>query len=219
MYFNLKTIIFNLKYFPLKHAILLPVYISKKTYLKKVSGNIYIHNDIKPGMIKIGFGHVGIFDEKKSRTIWQVKGEVIFKGSANIGHGSAICVYKNGQILFGNNFVITSSSSLVCEKKIVFGNNCMLSWDILLMDSDLHKILTTDNKILNHPKRITIGNNVWIGCRCLILKGTEIPNGAVIGANSVLSKKYTSSDFIIAGNPAKEIKKIGRWTKEPFSTF
>ena len=53
---------------------------------------------------------------------------------------------------------------------------------------------------------IVIGNDVWIGAKSIILSGLTIGDGAVIAAGSVLSvdvKPYT----IVAGNPAREIKK------------
>ena len=66
-------------------------------------------------MISIGYGEVGIFDMKRSRSIWQVYGEVVFKGKANIGHGSKISVDKNGTLELGNNFKTTAESAIVSQ--------------------------------------------------------------------------------------------------------
>ncbi len=52
----------------------------------------------------------------------------------------------------------------------------------------------------------TVGNDVWIGQNTTVMPGVTIGDGAIIGANSVLSsdvKAYT----IVAGNPAKQIRK------------
>ncbi len=51
-------------------------------------------------------------------------------------------------------------------------------------------------------RRVQIGKNVWIGCRCTILGGVKIDDGAIVGAGSVVTKsvpKYA----IVAGNPAR----------------
>lgn len=54
-------------------------------------------------------------------------------------------------------------------------------------------------------QRIDIGNDVWIGARAIIMDGVKIGNGAVIGANSVVTKNIP--DYAIAvGSPAKIIK-------------
>ena len=54
-------------------------------------------------------------------------------------------------------------------------------------------------------KPIVIGENVFIGCNCLILKGTEIGDNTTIGAGSVVTGKIPAN-CIAAGNPARVIK-------------
>lgn len=59
---------------------------------------------------------------------------------------------------------------------------------------------------LNRPNLI-IGNDVWIGANAIILKKKKkIGNGAVIGAGSIVTKDIPAYT-IIAGNPAKEVRK------------
>lgn len=205
-----KTIYFNLKYFKLKEAIKLPVFVSHKVKLLKLDGLIIINASIRPGMIKLGFGGVGIFDKKYSRTIYQVSGKIVFNGSANIGHGSKISVNKSGKLILGDNFRISAESTIVCNKKIVFGDNCLLSWNILIMDTDFHKIIS-NGKITNLNKEIIIGEHVWIGCRCLILKGTNIPNNSIISANTNIYKSFTKQSTVIGGNPPRAIKENIEW--------
>jgi acetyltransferase-like isoleucine patch superfamily enzyme len=59
---------------------------------------------------------------------------------------------------------------------------------------------------LSRRQGITIGNDVWIGLRCSILRGVTIGDGAIIGAHAVVTKDvepYT----IVGGVPAKPIRK------------
>jgi len=54
-------------------------------------------------------------------------------------------------------------------------------------------------------KKCIIGNDVWIGTNSTILRGVTIGNGAVIGANTVVTKDVP--DYaIVVGNPARIIK-------------
>lgn len=162
-------------------------------------------------MIRVGFGDVGIFDNVLSRTIIQLDGKIIFYGKALIGHGSRISVGGNGILEIGENFTITAETSIICHKKIKFGNNVLISWENLFMDTDFHKIKSIENNIINEPKEIFVGNNVWIGCRNTILKGSQILNNCVIGSNSLINKKFDKNDILIAGNPAKILKENIIW--------
>lgn len=51
---------------------------------------------------------------------------------------------------------------------------------------------------------IVIGDDVWIGAQCMIIKGAKIGNGAVIGANSLVNSEITDN-AIAVGSPAKVI--------------
>lgn len=54
-------------------------------------------------------------------------------------------------------------------------------------------------------KECTIGHDVWIGTGSVILRGTKIGNGAVIGANAVVTKDVPPF-AIVVGVPAKILK-------------
>jgi acetyltransferase-like isoleucine patch superfamily enzyme len=207
---NRKTIYVNFKFLPLKVAVKLPILVSPRVWLKTCSGKIEIIGDIYLGMIKIGFGEVGIFDKKHSRSILEFSGKIIFNGTANIGHGSKISVGQDGILNIGSHFVITAESSIVCYKHIKFGEDCLVSWDSLFMDTDFHKIIN-DGQMINEPKEIIIGNHVWIGCRCLILKGTNIKDGSIIGANTVVANELKKENSIYAGNPVRCLRENILW--------
>lgn len=54
-------------------------------------------------------------------------------------------------------------------------------------------------------KKVTIGNDVWIGTRALIMDGVTVGDGAVIGAGAVVTKDVPPY-AIVGGVPAKIIK-------------
>ncbi len=209
---NLKTIYFNLKYFPFKTAIKLPVLISKNVVLLKTDGKISIDNPISTGMIKLGFGDIGIFDKKRSKSIWQVSGgDVIFRGNAIIGHGCKISIGEKGVLEFGKNISVTAETEIIAYDTIVFGNDCLISWDCLIMDTDMHEIFDKSGNQINQSKPIVIGNKVWIGCRSVILKGTKISDNSVIGTNSLISKDISDKSGVFAGNPVRFLRSDIDW--------
>ena len=207
-----KTVYFNFKYLPFQQAIHFPIILSRKVYLNEVKGKIIIKGKISTGMIKIGYRGVEIFDHQKSRAIWQVSGAVIFNGRARIGHGSKISVGKEGTLIFGDNFTVTAESTIIASTKTIeFGSNCLLSWDVLMMDTDFHDIKDKNNVIINNSEDIRVGSHVWIGCRVLVLKGSVIPHNAIIAAGSLVSKKLEGEYKIFGGLPVKELQSDVHW--------
>lgn len=206
-----KTIYVNFRYFKFRDAIKLPIWISKNVLLKETNGKIIINTKLKTGLIKFGFGKVDIFDRYNKRSIFINVGEITFNGKANLGHGTKLSV--QGELIIGKNFVITAESSIICYKKIAIGDDCLISWENLIMDTDFHNIKDNNGNILNENKEIIVGNNVWIGCRNTILKGSKISNNSVVAANSVISNVFFEENVIIGGNPSKILKENIIWEK------
>ena len=204
-----KTLRFNLHYFPLKTALKLPVVVSHRTYLRELHGKVELPEKVERAMIKIGFGDVGHYDRKRSRGIWQVSGTVSFGGKVSIGHGSKISV--RGALKLGADFNMTAESTIVCAKEIRFGNDCLLSWDILVMDTDEHPLYNKDNERINPDKAIVVGDHVWIGCKCVLLKGAEVPNNTVVAASTLLTSSFAGEHQVIGGNPPTVLKHDIRW--------
>lgn len=202
---------FNFKYLPFKDAIKFPFFVSRNVFLLETNGTIKIDAPIKTGMIQIGYGYIGIFDMKRSRSIWQVSGEVTFKGKAHLGHGTKISVNEDAHLEFGNNFRVTAESEIITQKNIQFGDNVLVSWNCLIMDTDFHKIYDQTGALINPPEPIIVGHKVWIGCRNVILKGSKISDGSIIGANSFLSKDISDKSGLFAGNPVRFIKGDISW--------
>lgn len=208
-----KTLRVNFRYFPTPQAIKCPILVSRHTRIRDLKGQLKIESPIKTGMIRIGMDAVGIFDNKKSKAIWEVRGNIIFKGRAFFGNGSKISVMDSGKLILGDNFYISGESAIVCKKHIEFDRNVLLSWDILVMDTDFHKILNSEGKEQSPDGEIFIGENVWIGCRSLVLKHSHIPEGCVIGASSRVSRKFSEKNSLIMGNPAKIVKSDISWLR------
>ena len=204
-----KTLRFNFHYFPFKTALKLPVVVSHRTYLRELRGKVELPEKVERAMVKIGFGDVGHYDRKRSRGIWQVSGTVSFGGKASIGHGSKLSV--RGGLKLGADFNITAESTIVCAKEITFGDDCLLAWDVLVMDTDEHPLFNMGNERINPDKPIVVGDHVWIGCKCVLLKGAEVPDHTVVAAGTLLTSAFSGEHQVIGGNPPSILKNDVRW--------
>ncbi len=214
LHFNLNTLRFNLHYFPLKEAIKFPVFVSRGTKLDTLKGEIKIDAPLQTGMIKIGYGNVGVFDKRIHRAIWEVSGKVIFKGEAMLKFGVKITVGETGILTIGDKFRISTNSAILCFKKISFGSNCRISWDVIMMDTDFHYITNLEGEILNAPSEIKLGNNTWVGMQCVFSKGAILDDNVIVASNSLINKSIKGSYQIIGGSPAKILKKDVTWWDE-----
>ena len=208
---NLKTLRFNFTYFPFKTAVKLPVLISNNVYLHKLKGKVTLNGPVRTAVVQIGYGKIAIADFKRSRAVWDVYGEVVFNGRAFIMHGCKIHVGAAGQLIFGDDFNMSAECALVAEKKIEIGNNSGISWESLVMDTDFHHISDAEGQVFNHPKPVIIGDKVWVGCRCTILKGAQIPHGSIVAAGTLVTKKLHGVKSIFGGNPVNMLKSDIRW--------
>ena len=97
---------------------------------------------------------------------------------------------------------------------VIIGNNCMLSWNIHIFASDFHTIYDAKTKkLLNWGKEIIIGDNVWVAMDCTVLKNSFIAKNCVVGASAVVAGKFTEENCVIAGNPAKVVKRGLAWDR------
>lgn len=149
---------------------------------------------------------------------------ILIKGNNNKLHIGKNCVIENSQIILDNEngeIVIgkgTSVGKLLLVSlepyKITIGENCMISYDTEIRNTDSHMIYDLETrKRINYGKAVKIGNNVWVGARVIILKGVEVGDNSIIATGSIVNKNI-KLNTIAAGIPAKEVKNKIYWTRE-----
>lgn len=120
-------------------------------------------------------------------------------------YGADIILFKGAHLLLGKNSFINSDCKIRCHKEIVIGENCAISHDFTIMDSDAHELDGSRN-----TNAIHIGDHVWIGTRVTILNGVTVGDGAVIAAGALVTKDVPAG-ALAAGVPAKVLKEKVEW--------
>jgi serine acetyltransferase len=106
-----------------------------------------------------------------------------------------------------------SASQIISNQSIEIGEDSMIGAGCLICDSDMHEVPLGSGMPVAMAA-ITIGRGVFVGARCIILKGVTIGDGAVIGAGSVVIKDIPAGT-LAAGNPASVLKRLSSSTVEP----
>ena len=84
----------------------------------------------------------------------------------------------------------------------------MIGPDCMIIDSDFHVPWPPEarsNHAAEHDADVSIGENVWIGARCIILKGASIGAESVVAAGSIV-RGNVPRRVLVAGNPAQVVK-------------
>ena len=60
-------------------------------------------------------------------------------------------------------------------------------------------------------KAIVVGDHVWIGCKCVLLKGAEVPDNTVVAAGTLITSSFAGEHQVVGGNPPTVLKRDVRW--------
>ncbi|HYF84376.1 MAG TPA: acyltransferase [Clostridia bacterium] len=135
-------------------------------------------------------------------------------GILRCGKESKILIERNNWL--GMGYLIVSG----LHTEIKIGKDCLWSRDVFIRANDGHSIfdihtgknINSDSES-NYDRKVILGDHVWVGARATIMYGADIGNGSVVGAGSFVKKTYPNN-CIIAGNPARVIRKDIAWSME-----
>lgn len=145
-------------------------------------------------------------------------GNLIYIDSNNTFTGIRFAIEDdNNEIRIASYTYIGTGSLLATLEttKITIGRDCMIAGPCEMRTSDSHSLTDLEGSRINSAKSICIGNHVWIGAGCMLLKGCSIPDDSIIAARSVLtSTKGLATHSLWGGSPAKLLKTEVNWKKE-----
>ena len=115
------------------------------------------------------------------------------------------------RILLDEGVELSGTSITARSKTIHIGRHTLIGPNCAIMDADFHALWPAETRHLEPaPERdadVTIGAHVWVGMRCLILKGVNIGDGSIIAAGSVVTRDVPAG-CLAAGSPARVIKML-----------
>jgi acetyltransferase-like isoleucine patch superfamily enzyme len=137
--------------------------------------------------------------------------EISNQGSFHLGRAfyfrsfrtkTRIDVLKDATLSIGDGCFINDGVNICCSTAITIGPHVKIADWAVIYDTDFHPIEPSE------PVRcegVTLGKNVWIGARAMILPGSTIGDHSIIAAGSIV-RGHIPPRSIAAGIPAKVIK-------------
>lgn len=108
-------------------------------------------------------------------------------------------------IKIGKGFFIQQCCTFFGRGGITLGENVLVGPKVNIIT--INHDPDPENRSATYGRPIVIEDKVWIGINATILPGVKIGYGAIIGANSVVTKDVPPMT-VVAGNPARIIKKL-----------
>lgn len=183
-----------------------------KPKLLRMKGNVKIRGcKMKFGMVRLGFSTVSLYPN--TGIVYENHGgTIIFNGECAIGNNSAISIGAKAVVEFGDRFTASTTLRLTSYNHISFGDKVRLGWDILVMDTDFHKLTKLSGGYSKGYAPVSIGSNNWFGNGCKIMKRTITPDYCVVSAGTILSGSITAPAYSVIGNDSHVVvKATGVW--------
>ncbi len=156
----------------------------------------------------------GRFVCPKMSMIGSACGIHIFKGGKITCQGRIIIndqvmLYAKGELQIGERFYTNRYTRIVAHERIQIGRNVTIGQMVTILDHDHDYVFDGPDMKLDgyQTAPVMIGNNIWIGDKCTILKGVTIGDNVVIGANTLVHKDVPSNS-VIGGVPFKILKQL-----------
>lgn len=137
----------------------------------------------------------------------------IFRINGNIKWPVHFTNKCTGEIVIGKNvwisFAVNGNCYIQGGNGIFIGDNTIFAPGVKIISAN-HDPMNLNGHIKTVP--IKIGKNCWIGTNAVILPGVEIGDCTIIGAGAIVTHSFPEN-VIIAGNPAKILKKRNEYAK------
>lgn len=117
--------------------------------------------------------------------------------------GSPLMAVRPHMVNIGKNVVVMPGCLMMSAGGITIADGAMIAANVQLISNN-HDVY--ERQIIT-CKPVYIGKNAWIGAGATILLGVTVGDNAIVGAGSVVTKDV-EADTVVAGNPARFIKRI-----------
>lgn len=168
-----------------------------------------LHSVIRFLILKIfnyGYVKIGGIERFSPNVVVEVNrgGKFYLGNMVRVHSGCKIKVRSDADFYIGDNVKVNYNCIFICRKKIQIGEGTEFGPSVYVYDHDHDFRAGLKNNKFNEAP-VVIGKNCWIGANTVILRGSELGDGCVVAAGSVISGKYEPNSVIIQKRTDKVI--------------
>jgi acetyltransferase-like isoleucine patch superfamily enzyme len=133
-----------------------------------------------------------------------------------VGDGRILLQARTNEatVAVGDRTEFSNNVAVIANQLVRIGSDCLIGDMVSMFDSDFHEL---DPQMRLHRRQRTVstalvgttvvGNNVWLGSRVTLLRGTNIGDHSVIAAGAVVSGEIPTR-VLAGGVPARVIRPL-----------
>ena len=129
---------------------------------------------------------------------------------------------KKTTLIIGKNARLGDFVHINADESVTIGDNLLTASKVFISDANhgMYKGEDQSDPATNPSERnistspVVIGDNVWIGENAIVLAGSHIGNGCIVGANTLINGNSYPDGVMIVGTPGRIIKKYNKTTKK-----
>lgn len=129
-------------------------------------------------------------------------------------------LFNYASLIVGNNNFLNKTILITCHSytKTIINNFCIFASEVEIINGDGHSIFDNISKEKVNDMKLSgnvieVRDHVWLCRRAMLLSGSHIGNGCIVGAGAIVNKNLGLNNCLIAGIPAKIKKKNISWCR------
>ena len=161
-----------------------------------------------------GKGNILFFESddiciENSKILFKGTNSVVIVRNSRFNIKLKVTVYNDSVFYIGKNCSMNNSVEVICSeaRNVVIGDDGLFSSQCLIRTSDAHRIYDMDSRQrINLGRSVFVGDHCWLAARVVLLKGSRLHSGTIIGSDAVFTGKESCSNSVWGGNPAKMLR-------------
>lgn len=156
------------------------------------TANVYIGGIVQ-------FGSKRIRGSRLESRLLVERNAVLKIESGYIAYGADIEVFSDSMLEMGRGIIFNINSTIICGDHIDIKDDVCFGRNVTVRDNSGNHFMS--RKIFKNKRPVIIGQHSWITEQCIVMPGSKIGVGAIVGAGSMVSGKIPN--FTLAsGRPA-----------------